>query len=55
VWFSYGFNLAGRMTPSHPKNQIFEWVENLRQLWFEWRPPLAPRTEAEEQAAETLH
>ena len=55
VWLSYAFNLAGGVTPNHLKSQIFEWIESVRQLWFEWRRPVAPRTEAEGRAAETVH
>ena len=55
VWFSYGFNLAGGVTPNHLKSQLFEWLENVRRLWSEWGRPIAPRTEAEDRAAEILH
>jgi hypothetical protein len=55
VWLSYGFNLAGGVTPNHLKSQIFEWLENVRQLWLEWRRPVAPRTEAENRSPETVH
>jgi hypothetical protein len=55
VWLSYAFNLTGGVTPNHLKNQIFEWLENVRWLWFEWRRPVAPRTEAEQHAVETVH
>jgi hypothetical protein len=55
VWFSYGFNLAGGVTPSHLKSQIFEWLENVRRLWSEWGRPVAPRTETEDRAAGTVH
>ena len=55
VWFCYGFNLAGGVTPDHLKSQIFEWLENVRRLWFGWGRPVAPRTEAEDRAAETVH
>jgi hypothetical protein len=40
---------------SHLKNQIFDWLENVRSLWFEWRRPVAPRSEAEDRAMETVH
>ena len=55
VWLCYGFNLAGGVTPNHLKSQIFEWLENVRRLWFGWGRPVAPRTEAENRAAETVH
>jgi hypothetical protein len=55
VWLSYAFNLSGGVTPNHLKNQIFEWLENVRWLWFEWRRPVAPRSEAEDRAMETVH
>jgi hypothetical protein len=55
VWLSYAFNLSGGVTPDHLKNQIFEWLENVRWLWFEWRRPVAPRSEAEDRAMETVH
>jgi hypothetical protein len=55
VWFSYGFNIAGGVTPNHLKSQIFEWLENVRQLRLEWRRPLAPRTDTEHRAAGTVH
>jgi hypothetical protein len=55
VWFSYGFNLAGGVTPNHLKSQIFEWLENVRRLWSEWGRPIAPRVESVERAAETVH
>jgi hypothetical protein len=55
VWLSYAFNLSGGVTPNHLKNQIFEWLENVRWLWFEWRRPVAPRTEVEDRATETVH
>jgi hypothetical protein len=55
VWLSYAFNLSGGVTPNHLKNQIFEWIENVRWLWFEWRRPVAPRTEVEDRATETVH
>jgi hypothetical protein len=55
VRFSHGFNLAGGVTPNHLKSQIFEWLENVRRLWDEWGRPVAPRTEVEDRAAETVH
>lgn len=55
VWLSYGFNLAGGVTPNHLKSQIFEWVENVRRLWSEWGRPVAPRAEAGIRSAETVH
>jgi hypothetical protein len=55
VWLSYAFNLSGGVTPNHLKNQIFEWLEDVRRLWFEWRRPVAPRGEAEDRAAATVH
>jgi Putative bacterial sensory transduction regulator len=55
VWFCYGFNLAGGVTPNHLKSQIFEWLENARRLWSGWGRPVAPRPEAEDRAAQTVH
>jgi hypothetical protein len=55
VWLNYAFNLSGGVTPNHLKNQIFEWLENVRWLGVEWRRPLAPRSEAEDRAMETVH
>ena len=55
VWLSYAFNLSGGVTPNHLKDQIFGWLENVRWLWFEWRRPVAPRGEAEDRAAATVH
>jgi hypothetical protein len=55
VWLSYAFNLSGGVTPNHLKNQIFEWLEKVRWLWCEWRRPVAPRGEAEDRAAATVH
>jgi hypothetical protein len=55
VWFCYGFNLAGGVTPNHLKSQIFEWLENVRRLWSGWGRPVAPRPEAEGRASETVH
>lgn len=53
--FNYGFNLAGGVTPNHLKSQIFEWLENVRRLWFRVGPPSAPRPEADDRPAEMLY
>jgi hypothetical protein len=55
VWFCYGFNLAGGVTPNHLKSQIFEWLENVRRLWSGFGRPVAPRAEPEDRAAGTVH
>jgi hypothetical protein len=56
VRFSYGFNLAGGVTPNHLKGQLFEWLENVRRLWSEWgRPVPPPQVEADHSAAATVH
>jgi hypothetical protein len=55
VWFSYGFNLAGGVTPNHLKSQIFELLENVRRLWSKWGRPVAPSVESVERAAGTVH
>jgi hypothetical protein len=55
VWFSYGFNLAGGVTPNHLKGQIFEWLENVRRLWSEWGRPVVPRVESADAHAQTMH
>ena len=55
VWFCYGFNLAGGVTPNHLKSQIFEWLENVRRLWSGFGRPVVPRAEPEDRAAGTVH
>ena len=55
VRLAYGYNLAGGVTPNHLKSQIFEWLDSVRRLWDKWGRPVAPRTEAEDRAVETVH
>lgn len=55
VALGYGFNLAGGVTPDHLKSQLFEWLENVRQVWSDWGRLSASPVETARRSGEPLH
>jgi hypothetical protein len=55
VALSYGFNLAGGVTHDHLRNQLFEWLENVRHIRMEWSRPAATPANPEATPAASVH